>query len=283
MIFPNGMWIIALVSFLLCSIGFYRFVWFMSVGYGFSVAGIGLTLLIMSLVRGQFNPVYALLCIVMIVYGIRLGGFLFIREIKNKAYRAKAAEAGGDVKVPVFVGVFMWIFCGTIYVLQSAGPVYRLLNGDALNLNLFAYIGLVLAIMGVWIESLADKQKGEEKIKNPDMPAMNGLYKLCRCPNYFGEMLFWTGIIVSGIGTLKGAQWIIALLGYAEIMIVMISGAKRVETRHIKHYGEKKEYQEYADSVPLIFPFVPLCHMTSPEKIAAEDAKKAAKKAKKNK
>ena len=36
--FPNGYWILLVVSLALCSIGFYRFVWFMSVGYGFSAA-----------------------------------------------------------------------------------------------------------------------------------------------------------------------------------------------------------------------------------------------------
>ena len=283
MVFPNGIWLIVAVSFLLCVEGFYRFVWFMSVGYGISVAGIGAVLLVMALTRGGANIFYLLQCVLFVIYGIRLGGFLLIRELKNEKYRAKAAEAGSDMKVPVFVAAFMWIFCGSIYVCQSAGPVYRLLNGLAGNLNIFAYIGIIISALGVYIEALADKQKGEAKAINPNMPAMHGLYKLCRCPNYLGEMLFWTGAIISGIGALQGAQWIVALIGYGEIMFVMISGAKRVEGRHIKHYGDKKEYQDYANSVPLLFPFTTMYHMTSPEKLAAEEAKKAAKKAKKNK
>ena len=52
--FPDGYWILLAVSLALCSIGFYRFVWFMSVGYGFSVAGLGVAMFVMSLVRGQF-------------------------------------------------------------------------------------------------------------------------------------------------------------------------------------------------------------------------------------
>ncbi|MDO4199031.1 MAG: DUF1295 domain-containing protein [Erysipelotrichaceae bacterium] len=281
MIFPKEIWIIVIVSLLLCSMGFKRFVWFMSVGYGVSAAGIGLTLLIMSLIKGNVSLVYLLMCITFIVYGVRLGGFLFIRELKNEKYRAKAAEAGSEVNVPIFVSIIMWIYCGFFYVFQSSGPVYRLLNNLNNETSLFLIIGTVISIMGVSIEALADKQKSDAKKINSDMPAMDGLYKLCRCPNYFGEMMFWTGAFISGIGAYQGAQWIIAIIGYAEIMIIMISGGKRVETRHIKHYGDKPEYNKWANTTPLLFPFIPMYHMTSPEKIAKEEAAKKEKAAKK--
>lgn len=283
MVFPEYWWIPVAVSFIFCWIGFKRFLWFMSIGYGLSSAAIGLCMLIMAALGKQLSLIYALHCIFFIIYGIRLGGFLFVREVKNAKYREKMAQAGGDISVPVFVSVCMWIFCGTIYVCQSAGLIYRYFNSDAGSPNAFAYIGALIALIGLVIEGVADSQKSAQKKINPDMPAMDGLYKLCRCPNYFGEMLFWTGAIISGIGSLHGAQWIVALIGYIEIIAVMISGAKRVEGRHIRNYGDKPAYNAYADSVPLLFPFVPLYHMTSPEKMAAEEAKKKAKQAKRGK
>lgn len=279
MMFPNGYWILLAVSLALCAIGFYRFVWFMSVGYGFSVAGLGVAMLVMSLVRGQFSIPFAIISVLCIVYGLRLGLFLFIREMKNVSYRAKMKEVGGDTTVPVFVAVFMWIACGALYVLQASGAVYRLLNGSADNA--FLYIGIVISAIGIVIESVADKQKGDAKKMDPNMPAMHGLYKMCRCPNYFGEILFWTGLLVSGIGAIQGVQWIPAIVGYVGIVVVMLSGAKRVETRHIKHYGKNEAYNAYADKTPLLFPLIPIYHVTNAEKIAAEEAAKAAKKAKK--
>ena len=277
MLFPKGLWIFIGVSLLLCSIGFHRFVWFMSVGYGLSAAGIGAALLVYSLVNHQFTILSALQCVVMVVYGFRLGGFLLIRELKNEKYRAKASEVGLNMNVPFFVSIFMWLYCGFFYVFQSASPVYRQLNGATGKATASLLIGVVISALGVYMEATADKQKSAAKELNPNMPAMTGLFKLCRCPNYFGEMLFWTGTFVSGFGVLQGAQWIFALIGYAEIMFVMISGAKRVETRHIKHYGNSEEYNHYADTTPLLIPFVPLYHMTSPEKIAKEEAAKKAK------
>lgn len=278
MVFPELWWIPVVVSLLLCSMGFYRFVWFMSVGYGISSAGIGLTMLIMALLSGQCSVLYAVQAILFIVYGIRLGGFLLYRELRNAKYREKMAQVGGNMTVPVFVAFFMWIYCGFIYVIQASGFVYRYYNADAASPNAFAYIGTAVCLAGIIIEAMADKQKGEQKKTAPDMPAMQGLYKLCRCPNYFGEMLFWTGVFISGIGSLQGWQWLIAVLGWIEIIFVMVSGAKRVEGRHIRNYGDKPEYNAYADSTPLLIPFIPLYHMTSPEKMAEEEARKAAKK-----
>lgn len=279
--FPDGYWILLAVSLALCSIGFYRFVWFMSVGYGFSVAGLGVAMFVMSLVRGQFSLPFTILCALCVIYGLRLGLFLFLREVKNATYREKMKEVGGDTKVPVFVAVCMWLVCGALYVLQSSGAVYRLLNNSGMNAALI--IGIVISAAGIVIESLADKQKGDAKEKNPNMPAMHGLYKMCRCPNYFGEILFWTGLLVSGIGAISGRQWIPAIVGYVGIVFVMLSGAKRVETRHIKHYGKSAEYNAYADKTPLLFPLIPIYHVTNAEKIAAEEAAKKAKAEKKAK
>ncbi len=273
-IFPSNMWIFFVVALVCCSIGFKRFVWFMSVGYGLAAAGIGLTMLIMSFMKG-FNPLFVIQCILFMIYGIRLGGFLLIREMKNDSYRKKMAEVGGDTSVPLFVAIIMWLMMGAMYTCQSAGPIYRLLNGSKNNLALI--IGILISLIGIIIESIADKEKSQAKKINPDMPAMNGLYKLCRCPNYFGEILFWTGSLVSGIGAVNGGQWVLVIIGYVLIVVVMISGAKRVETRHIKHYGDKKEYNDYADHTPILFPFIPIYHMTNKEKIALQENKKSKK------
>ncbi len=283
MVFPNLWWIPVLVSILLCCMGFYRFVWFMTVGYGLSSAGIGLTMLVMALTGGKLGWLYALQCVLFIVYGIRLGGFLLLREMKNARYREKMRQVGGDVEAPVFVAFFMWIACGLLYVLQSSGLIYRYFNGDSASAGIWAYIGVVISVVGVALEAMADHQKGEQKKTNPDMPAMDGLYKMCRCPNYLGEILFWTGAFISGFGSLQGGQWIVAVLGYILILIVMLSAARRVEGRHIRNYGSKPAYQEYANSTPILFPLVPLYHLTCEEKLAKEAAAKKAKAEKKGK
>ena len=72
-------------------------------------------------------------------------------------------------------------------------------------------------------------------------------------------MIFWTGVLVSGVNILTGVgQWIIALIGYIGIIFVMFSGARRLEIRQNKNYGKDPEYQKYVKSVPIMVPFIPL-------------------------
>ena len=55
-----------------------------------------------------------------------------------------------------------------------------------------------------------------------------------------------------------GPAAVLALLGYAGIIFVMFSGARRLEIRQNKNYGKDPEYQEYVRTVPILLPFVPL-------------------------
>ena len=70
------------------------------------------------------------------------------------------------------------------------------------------------------------------------MVATQGLYRLVRCPNYLGEIIFWTGVFVGALDALTGAgQWILAVLAYLCIVMVMVNGAQRLEKRQHARYG----------------------------------------------
>ena len=74
--------IILAVCAVLCAVGFYKFVYFLSIGYGFAVAGGGITILILSVVNGWSDGVLWLALIqaaLFLAYGIRLSGFLLVR------------------------------------------------------------------------------------------------------------------------------------------------------------------------------------------------------------
>jgi steroid 5-alpha reductase family enzyme len=66
-------------------------------------------------------------------------------------------------------------------------------------------------------------------------------------------------MLLSGTTALKGIlQWTLAILGYLLIIWVMFSGARRLELRQDRNYGDDPEYQQYIRTVPIILPFVPL-------------------------
>ena len=250
------------LSLLVCLCGFKKYVYFMSIGYGFSVAIIGAAMAVMSLI-GIYPAGIAhyIQFALFIIYGFRLSGFLLIREIKNAAYRKTLAEATGDEsKMPIFVKVIMWLTMGVLYTAQTSGVAFRLFNGA--ETGICQWIGIAISAFGIALETVADQQKSRQKAKRPDMVATEQLYKIVRCPNYFGEILFWTGVTVSALDILQGAgQWITVIIAYILIVFIMFNGAQRLEKRQMARYGKNPEYKAYADKTPIIIPLLPIYHL----------------------
>ena len=255
------------VCAVMCSVGFYKFVYFLSIGYGFAIAGGGIAIAVMYFINPTATPVLivVLQLLLFILYGARLSGFLLARELKNASFRktdvAKDTLGKNSEKnMPVFVLAFIWIFVSALYVAQTSPMLFRIVNGS-MDI-LLPVIGMVISVLGIILESTADKEKSLQKKTRPDMVAMKGLYKMVRCPNYFGEITFWTGVFISGISTYSTVgQWITAIGAYIAIVYIMFNGAQRLEKRQMKRYGDNKEYNTYADKTPIIIPFLPIYHL----------------------
>lgn len=255
MVLPLNFWILFGICMLVSSIGFKNYVWFISLGYGFSIAAQGVAMLIMY---GQGLTLGTIItCVLFILYGLRLGGYLAIREFGGSAYKKNMKGEIKDGKtVPFGVKVAIWTTCAVLYVTQVSGVFYRLLN--AAQDNAFVFIGAAVMLIGVSLETAADIQKNNAKKINPRRFVDTGLYRIVRCPNYLGEMIFWTGVLISGIGAVSGWQWLVVVIGYIGIIFVMFSGARRLEIRQNKNYGADPEYQKYVKTVPILLPFIPL-------------------------
>ena len=255
MVLPTIFWLLFAVCMIVSSIGFKNYVWFISLGYGFSIAAEGLAMLI--LYREGLSLGTIVCCLLFMVYGCRLGGYLAYRELKSSSYKKNMTGEIKDGKtVPFGVKIAIWVTCAVLYVTQIAPVFYRLHNGS--GTSVFTWIGAVVMVCGIVLESAADIQKNNAKKRNPRRFVDTGLYRLVRCPNYLGEMIFWTGVLISGIGTVSGWQWAVVLTGYIGIIFVMFSGARRLEIRQNKNYGADPEYQKYVKTVPILVPFIPL-------------------------
>lgn len=255
--------ILAIVCAVLCAVGFYKFVYFLSIGYGFAVAGGGIAVFIMALVVRTEAQLWVLLvqAALFLAYGIRLSGFLLVREIKNAAYRKTLKEAtGNEKKMPFFVLFTIWVCVAILYTAQVSPMLFRVTNNT--TGVILPVIGFAVSVFGLILESIADNQKSAQKKENPDMVATKGLYKMCRCPNYLGEIIFWTGVFVSGMNTYSTVgQWITAIIAYICIVFIMFNGAQRLEKRQMARYGGNKEYNDYANKTPIIIPLLPIYHL----------------------
>ena len=259
--------ILLAVCAVLCAVGFYKFVYFLSIGYGFAVAGGGLAIFIMYLVNPSATPIWLVLIqmVLFIAYGVRLSGFLLVRELKSITFKKtdvakETLEKNKEKKMPVFVLVTIWVSVAVLYVAQVSPMLFRYTNAS--SDVVVPVIGVIISVAGLILETIADNQKSAQKKVRPDMVATQGLYKLVRCPNYLGEIIFWTGIFISGVTTYATVgQWITAVLAYICIVYIMFNGAQRLEKRQMARYGENEEYNAYANKTPIIIPFLPIYHL----------------------
>ena len=253
--------ILLIIPLLISSIGFKSYVWFFSIGYAFSVTGLVLAIGIMH--YSELTLFSIMMIAVMCIYSLRLGIFLTRREFGNKNYKKVLDEAADEIagkkQLPIFVAVIVWIFVVGLYYAQVAPLFYRMTNGLSKKDPVIFIIGITIAVIGVLLQTKADSQKDAAKKINPKRFCDTGLYKMVRCPNYFGEILVWTGVLVGSITCLQGAgQITIVILGYVGIVYVMFNGARRLEKRQNARHGEDPEYQTYVKKVPILIPLVPI-------------------------
>jgi len=260
--------ILMIIALVVSSVGFYKYVYFISLGYGFSVAAMGVAMFIMYMDVVGWGTI--IMCALFLIYGCRLGGYLLVREIKSASYRntmKKEIKDGSTMKLVAKLSI--WISCALLYALQVSPLLFRLESDmrllddpyDAVvgGTDVITIIGAAIMALGIILESAADLQKSKAKKLNPSRFCDTGLYKIVRCPNYLGEVLFWTGVFVSGLNIYGSVwQWIAAAFGYICIVYIMFGGARRLELRQNRNYGDDPEYQEYVKKTPILLPLVPL-------------------------
>ncbi len=247
------------ISFAVSAVGWLYFIYFFSIGYGLTITALAAATAIIF--HNELTLPTAILCVVLFVYGLRLALYLLHRERKSATYKQILYQPENTTKKPLFVMFAIWIMCALLYVGQMSPAtfyLYNLANGSEVN-EVWAWVGAIVATIGVIIEMVADAQKSAAKKVNARRYVDTGLYRIVRCPNYFGEVLMWTGSFLICFGACCTVwQWVIAIIGYIGIVYVMFSGARRLELRQTETYGNDPEFQKYIKKTPLILPFVPI-------------------------
>ena len=200
------LFVLLALSLAASSLGWLYFIYFFSIGYGFAISVLSMAILVIF--REVMTWPSALFCLLMFVYGIRLGLFLWLRERMSSSYKKILYQPANTTKKPFWVMLMIWVSCALLYVGQMS-PVTFYLSNQRAGLNVsegWMWAGAVIATLGVLTEVVADAQKSTAKRNNAHRFVDTGLYRFVRCPNYFGEILVTRagGVISShcGPGTL---------------------------------------------------------------------------------
>jgi steroid 5-alpha reductase family enzyme len=270
---PSAVIVLFAVALLLSALGFARVVYFISVGYGLSVAGVAFFSFVYFRSSGNLGGLLHMLLI--LVYGFRLSAYLLKRE-RRASFQGERREndmqyAGTRLETKLLI----WVGVSALYVAMASPILFHLSSlyrethpGSGMaripgispdTENIVVFIGLALGFGGLVTEWRADAQKSRAKRRAPSRFCGSGLYRVVRFPNYFGEILLWTGSWIAGIPFYSTwAAWIISLVGLVCIVLIMLGSAKRLEAKQSVRYGTDPEFTEYERSVPILIPFIPL-------------------------
>ena len=259
-VLPGEAWLLLAVALLISALGFYRVVYFISTGYGFSIAAMAIFSAIWF--RHGLDLWLALQLFALALYGLRLGIFLVLRELQP-SFQGEIGELHERSSDMGFLyRALIWLGVSLMYLLMFSPALFNLSQGASGRSPLALgslLLGLVLMFAGLGIEALADRQKSAFKASNPRRFCDVGLFRWARCPNYSGEMLFWVGQWLAGIMAYSHwSHWLMSLAGLLSIELVMIGSTRRLEFKQDQRYGADPDYQKYVTTVPVLTPGLPI-------------------------
>jgi steroid 5-alpha reductase family enzyme len=248
------------VCLAISAIGFWKYVYFISIGYGYSIAAMAaISCVLGGATAGILTWLEAML---LAAYGLRLGTFLVIREAKPSYRASQAADGDRDERVGLGFKLVIWVAVAVLYAIMFMPVMARFASeagGKRDASQWLSAIGVAATALGLAVEAVADAQKSAAKKRKPKRFCDSGLYRITRCPNYFGEILVWTGALAAGAALLgTWLAWALSAVGYACIVLVMVGSARRLELKQEERYGADPEFRAYVGKVPVLLPFLPI-------------------------
>ena len=186
------------------------------------------------------------------VWALRLGIYLF-RRVRNdgKDVRFEQAKKHFLWFLQYWMGQALWVS------LTACTAIIGILSPEDDLLPVLAMIGMALWLSGFTIESVSDYQKRVFRKENDPSEAFihTGLWARSRHPNYFGEIMLWTGIAVIALNTLTGIEYITLVSPiFVYILLTRMSGINKLEQIADERYGHLEEYQRYKRNTPVLVP-----------------------------
>lgn len=189
------------------------------------------------------------------VWALRLGPFLFRR----------VRQAGEDkrfrtIKTSFPTFLMTWTLQGLWVFLTASCALAAITHPGGVYLGAIVWIGVALWVAGFAIEVIADNQKTVFRADpaNAGRFITTGLWAWSRHPNYFGEIMLWTGIAIIALPELQGGQYITLISpAFVAFLLTKVSGVRMLEASGNRQWGKDPAYQAYRKNTPVLIPRPP--------------------------
>ena len=139
----------------------------------------------------------------------------------------------------------------TVLVFAGCVPLFWVFGGERVHPELLV-LGLCIGLLGTLLEHIADNQLAAFKGRESPLPGDildTGLWGAMRYPNYLGEMLFWWGLALCGLGA-GGPTWVVSGAVAMVVLFVVVS----IPLKDKRMRRGRPTFEAYRARVPALFP-----------------------------
>ncbi len=189
------------------------------------------------------------------VWALRLGSFLF-RRVRRDGRDGRFDE----IKVDPLRFFMTWTLQG-LWVLLTVACALAIITGiERESIGWVGIVGILVWIAGFATEVISDRQKSAFKRDpaNQGRFINTGLWAWSRHPNYFGEIVLWTGIAIIALPVLSGWRWVTLISPvFVTLLLTKVSGIPMLERRAQERWGEEEAFKTYTATTPVLIPRPP--------------------------
>ncbi|MEM7589568.1 MAG: DUF1295 domain-containing protein [Myxococcota bacterium] len=196
-----------------------------------------------------------MLFVMICLWAMRLGSFLFIR-----IYTTGSDSRFDAMRTDFWKFGAFWLLQGvTVWIIMLPSTLF--FANRVKRICPLAYMAAALWLVGLMIETVADQQKYQFTTDpaNSGKWIDSGLWRYSRHPNYFGEILVWTGIYGYTLFGLNTTQSLVGLISpaFISLLLVFVSGVPPLENKADQRWGNNPQYRAYKAKTNLLIPWPP--------------------------
>lgn len=212
-------------------------------------------LAVVLLFTGAAEPIQLVASLLVVVWAVRLGTYLFRRIMRMKVDHRFDGMRDDPLRFARF-----WLLQAITVAVVMLPVTYLLDRDDPPGIGAWSIAGAAVWLVGLLFEAIADAQKSAFKAKaeNRDRFVESGLWRYSRHPNYFGEMLVWWGLFLYTVPVLHGAAFaVVAGPVFITLLLLFVSGIPPLERSAEEKYGNDPAYREYKRRTSILVPLPP--------------------------
>lgn len=188
--------------------------------------------------------------VLLLLWGLRLAIYLWFTRIRKGIVDKRYLTLSQDWKIAKPLGFFLNFELQGLFILMLSVPWFFVYLSANTTLSKLDYVAVVLAIVALSAETLADYQLHVFKRAHPGKVCNQGLWFYSRHPNYFFEWLIWLAFSLFALSHPFG--WLGLISPLTLYLLMTRITAPMTEDGSLQSRGQA--YLDYQQVTPFFFP-----------------------------